>query len=200
MVSLGTIFTIAVIGAVAAGAYALSRNTQQLGAAFSRGAENLVSAPFTNYLNSLFTNLPTLTPIPKAAAQQPTAVALSQPSAGLPNPANAPTNPTPIDLGLSQGIKPTPTPSQIIADPNTSLDKFQPPVSTPSAGYYYLNYVGAASGFDRQQYLSKTEAQKWIEGINVKKQGGSLQDIRFLGTRKLSDKGFQIIGRANQYL
>jgi len=190
MISLGTIFTIAVIGTAVAGIYAISRNTQQIGSAFTRGAENLVSAPLNNYLNSLFTNLPTLTSIPKPQETNP--LPLSQPSAGLPNPANAPTNPTSIDVGLSQGIKPTPT--QTISDPNLSLDKFQP--KTYGKGFYYINYAG--SKYDTQWELTGNQASQIAEGAKIK--GDSLLGIKYLGTRKLGTAGFNLIGKANNYL
>lgn len=192
MVSLGTIFTIAVAGAIATGVYVVSRNTDKIGSAFSRGTQNILSNPFGNYLDSLFQNGSTSSSAPRTPTPTAQTIPLSQPGAGLPNPANAPTHPTPIDVGLSQGIKPEP--SQTVADPNLSADKFQPP--KPSAGWYYINYQG--SKYDTQWNLTAKKAAELMKTASAP--DDALVGIKFLGSSKLQPSGFRLFGKANQYL
>lgn len=194
MVSLGTIFTIAVAGAIATGVYVISRNTDKIGSAFSRGTQNIISDPFGNFIDSLFQNGSTSSSVTRTPTPTPQRlpIPLSQPGTGLPNPANAPTNPTAIDVGLSQGIKPTPTPS--LTDPNLSAEKFQPP--KPSAGWYYINYQG--SKYDTQWNLTAKKAEEVMKTAAAA--GDALLGIKFLGTRKLPQGGFRLFGKANQYL
>jgi len=53
---------------------------------------------------------------------------LTQPGEGGLNPADAPTNPTPVDIALSEGLPLPPlTPEEIALDPNQDPTKFLPP-------------------------------------------------------------------------
>jgi len=107
MVSIGTIFTIGIVGAVAAGIYAVSRNTDKIGGALTRGTEEYISKPFANYLDSLFQSLPGLPGLPKVSA--------ATEDTGVIN--------TPQDVIVQAGgLVPAPA-----NDPNTDVTKFNPP-------------------------------------------------------------------------
>lgn len=58
MVSIGTIISIAVAGAIGIAGYVLYSNRDQVGSALSRGVKNSISVPFGNYFNTLFTDAP----------------------------------------------------------------------------------------------------------------------------------------------
>jgi len=58
MVSIGTVLTLGIIGAVSIFGYAVYRNADKLGGAVSRGVEKNVTAPFGNYFENLFADTP----------------------------------------------------------------------------------------------------------------------------------------------
>ena len=197
MVSLGTILSLGIIGAVAVGGYALYRNADKVGGALSRGIETNITYPIGNYFDNLWqgVKVPTVSPPPAPTTQAPQYIPVSQPGAGQPNPANAPTHSSPTDKILSQGGTPTPSPQEILTDPNVNLEKFQPP--QPSEGWYYINYKG--SKYDTQWYLTKEQAAKTMQTAQASPTD-YFENIKFLGSAKLSDRSFHLIGQANQYL
>ena len=187
MVSIDTIFSLAVVGAVAAGGYALYRNADKVGGALTRGLEKNVSAPFGNYIDNLWkdtssgiANTATLTVQKK----------IVEPLKNIPNPTNVFTNPFPFaygESGKSPATKNLPPP-QIISKPTprapTLMQKSLP-------GYYYQNFPEGGRQ-DRQIKLQEGTADK------LKLRG---YDLTFLTpSQKLSPSAFSLFGKSKGYL
>lgn len=69
MVSIGTVFSLAIAGAIGIGAFVVYRNRNEIGSAFSRGIESSISAPIGNYFTNLFNSVTprASSPIPNMA-------------------------------------------------------------------------------------------------------------------------------------
>jgi len=58
MVSIGTILTLGIIGAIGVGGYAVYRNLDKIGGALSTGVEKSITDPLGNWLDNLFKDTP----------------------------------------------------------------------------------------------------------------------------------------------
>ena len=185
MVSIGTIFSLAVVGAVAAGGYALYRNTDKIGGALTRGLEKNVSAPFGNYIDNLWKDTSSGMATTATNTVQKKIV---EPLKNIPNPTNVFTNPFPFaygESGKSPVTKNLP-PASIISKPTPSASAAQ-----SVAGWYYQNFaVGGRK--DRQIKLDEGTADK------LKLRG---YDLTFLTpSQKLSPSAFTLFGQSKGYL
>lgn len=189
MVSIGSIFTLAIVGAVAVGGYALYRNADKLGGALSKGVEASVVNPLGNYLDNLFK-------IPGAAAQVTGATATPAPAPALDyvpgtnNPADDRTwNPGYVPPANQDFLPPA-----ITSKPPTPKPT-PPPPNQPKAGYYYFNVAG--SQYDTQQLLTSKQATAYKAAAL---QDPALLNVTFIGKDKLGKTGFKLFGESQNYL
>ena len=202
MVSFGTIFSLAVVGAVAAGGYALYRNVDKVGGAFTRGVEKNLVTPFGDYLDNLWKDLGDSV---VDTATDTIQKAIVNPLKNIPNPTNVFTNPFPFafgESGKSPATKSLP-PAQLKLKPTPGAPKLIPPGastipqllnivnSQPKAGYYYQNFPSGGRQ-DRQINLQKGTADKLrLRGY----------DLTFLSpSQKLSPAAFNLFGKSKGYL
>ena len=200
MVSIGTIFSIAIAGAVAAGGYALYRNYNKVGGALTRGVEKNISIPFGNYLDNLWKD--TTTDIANAATHT-VAEKVIDPIKNIPNPTTVFTNPFPFAHGYFDSPKaktsptitkpksvPTLIPPTIKTVPTPNAPKLIPPTQS-LAGWYYRNFAPGGRA-DQQIRLDAGSADA------LRSRG---YDLTFLTTsQKLSDQAFTLFGKSKGYL
>ena len=198
MVSIGTIFSLAVVGAVAAGGYALYRNADKVGGALTRGLEKNVSAPFSNYLDNLWKD--TSSGIANTATHT-VQKKIVEPLKNIPNPISLFTNPLPFAYGESGKTQPKLPPPEIKLTPTPGAPTLVPPGASTipellemvksKAGYYYQNFP-AGGRDDRQIKLEKGTADKLrLRGY----------DLTFLtSAQKLSPTAFTLFGKSKNYL
>jgi len=205
MVSIGTIFSVIVVGAAVAGGYALYRNADKIGGALSRGVEQNLTAPIGNYFDSLWNNLtdalpsvpqgldPTkiFDPLPSAygtpdapplTEQQPT------PVPGYNNPYIPPSYQNPPASNLPNPLAPKP----LEETKGTSVDD---PTQYKS-GYYYINYLGTQ--YDTQWKLDASKASDVARAADAP--GDALLGIHYIGKSKLGQAGFELFGKSQNYL
>lgn len=187
MVSIGTIFSLAIAGAVAAGGYALYRNADKVGGALTRGVEKNVSAPFGNYLDNLWKD--TTTSVANTA-KHTVAQKVIEPLKNIPNPTTLFTNPLPFAYGNAPKSTPKLSPPTLKAVPTPSAPKLTKPTES-LAGWYYQNFAPGGRE-DRQINLKSGTADK------LKLRG---YDLTFLTTsQKLSPQAFTLFGKSKGYL
>lgn len=187
MVSVGTIISLAIVGAVAAGGYALYRNADKAGGAFTRGVEKNISAPVGRYLDNLWKD--TTSDIVDTATDT-IAQKVIEPLKNIPNPTTLFTNPLPFAYGDS------PKPIQTLPPPtlNTRPTPGAPKLIAPTAslpGWYYQNFARGGRD-DRQINLKSGTADK------LRSRG---YDLTFLtSSQKLSPNAFTLFGKSKDYL
>jgi len=209
MVSVGTIFSIVVVGAAIAGGYAIYRNLDKIGGAFTRTTEEYLSNPFGNWLDNLSksfgispgTTKPPQTPfidyVPGTNDPQdsrtwspgyspppekdflPPTTSYDPPRQIQPIPAPSPTPYTP------------PYPTQPIPQPGASYD-----LSPSREGYYYIDYEG--SKYDTQWFLNAFQAPSVARAALA--EGDALFGIKYIGQSKLGEAGFKLFGESQNYL
>ena len=109
MVSIGTIFILAIAGAVAVGGYALYRNADKVGGALSRGVETSITNPLGSYFDNLWKD--TSSGITNTATDT-LQKKIVEPFKNIPNPTNVFTNPFPPAYGESGKTQPKLPPPQ----------------------------------------------------------------------------------------
>lgn len=197
MVSVGTIFSLAVIGAVAAGGYAVYRNTDKIGGALTRGLEKNVVSPFGNYIDNLWKDAGTNIVSTTTSSVQKQIV---KPLENISNPLTVFTNPLPSAYATKP--KQTLPPPTIKSQPTPNAPKLiSPKAKTPKellnmlpskAGWYYQNYSPESGREDRQIKLNKGSADA------LRKRGW---DLTYLTPKnKLSPKAFEMFGKSQNYL
>jgi len=213
VVSLGTVFTLAAIGAIAAGGYALYRNAGAITSALSRGVEGYLTNPLGSYFENLFQNLP----IPPVVGSTNGTVP-------------PPPGPGEEGTGIWQGTEGSDQGPKLPADKNLAQVAFDiwwlehfgpgpstttPPATTPpvqdltppgpipqstapqyDAGYYYVNYEG--SQYDTQWYLTAGQAQEAAKTAAAP--GDAFLGIKYVGQSALSKLGFETFGKSQNYL
>ena len=186
MVSIGSIISLAVVGAVAAGGYALYRNANKVRGALTRGVEKNVSAPFGDYLDNLWKD--TTTSVADTATDTITKKVID-PLKNIPNPLNVFTNPFPSAYAYTTS-KPQLPPPTLIAKPTPNAPTLIRPTESV-AGWYYQNFAPGGRD-DRQINLKSGTADK------LKSRG---YDLTFLTTsQKLSPNAFTMFGKSKGYL
>jgi len=195
MVSVGTVLTLGIIGAVGVGAYALYRSSGAIGSALSRGVETSVVNPLVNWANNLFK-------IPGASATGP---GPSVPSANTPqdiivqqggqvvntgfvDDPNKFNPPGETGYGLPGTSQETPTTQPDVTVAGIPTAAAAPTPKPSAAGYYYWNRPGPN---DKQLGLKVGTADK------LRLRG---RELHYLSRTKLSEAGFQLFGRSKNYL
>jgi len=209
MVSIGTFISLGAIAAIAAGGYAVYRNADKIGGAFSRGVEETLTKPLGAWADSLWSSIANPFGIgeeSQLAPQQQTGATYNEYVAGKDTRTqeevnawynqNKIPNPNEVYPGTTTQYNPTPEP--------TPIETLQPkdPISKIfQAGYYYINYAG--SQYDTQYYQTGEQAAKTaalaesgIAGIG----GRVIENIKYLGQSKLGPAGFELFGRSQNYL
>ena len=187
MVSVGTIFSLAFIGALAAGGYALYRNADKVGGALTRGVEKNVSTPVGNYLDNLWKD--TTSGISNTATNT-IAQKVIEPLKNIPNPTVAFTNPFPFAYGDTPKSTPKLSPPTLNARPTPGAPKLTKPTES-LAGWYYQNFARGGRD-DRQINLKSGSADK------LRSRG---YDLTFLtSSQKLSPNAFTLFGKSKGYL
>jgi len=182
LVSVGTIVSLGIVGAIIAGGYAVYRSSGPIGGALSRGVETSLVKPLTDWANNLFkissvfaagpgSSVPNIN-TPQDVIVQGGGVAPNPLFVDDPNKFNPPPTTTPTPPPLPTPTPPTPTPTPIIS----------------AAGYYYWNRPGPD---DRQLKLFEGTADA------LRRRG---RDLTFLGISKLGPAGFQLFGSSKGYL
>ena len=186
MVSIGTIISLGLVAAVAAGGYALYRNADKVGGALSRGVETSISNPLGNYLDNLFK-------VPGATAQVAGTPATSTPAPALDyvpgtnNPADSRTwNPGYVPPADQDFLPPAKT---------TVTSKSSRPTLQSQAGYYYFDVKG--SQYDTQQLLTSQQATQLKAAAVL---DPALLAVRYIGQSKLNQAGFNLFGKSQGYL
>lgn len=186
MVSVGTIFSVLVVGAAIAGGIAVYSNANKIGGAFTRGVEKNISNPFGNYLDNLWK-------IPGINAQGSSAVS---------TPGNT-TTPGALDYVPSTN-NPADTRTWSPGYVPPASQDFLPPAKTttaapgqPKAGYYYFDVKG--SKYDTQQFLTADKAKQFINAKGAF-HPEALRAITYIGPNQLQSKGFQVFGQSKGYL
>jgi len=143
MVSIGTIISFGVIGAIIAGSYAVYRNSDKIGGALSRGLQTNITTPLGSWADSLFTN--TSNNLPNTT-QNITPVDPNSDTSRF-NPPNQThwnsqhpygsdpqnhynTTPTSAPTTTPTYTPPTYTPTYTPVDPNSDTTRFNPPNQT----------------------------------------------------------------------
>lgn len=208
MVSIGTIFSVIVVGAAIAGGYALYRNADKIGGAFSRGVETNLTIPIGNYFDNLWNSLTGSLPSAPQGVN-PATIFDPLPSAYGSGPGLQP-SPTPVPVpqynypGLPPSYQNPPAsnlPNPLAPKPIIPTQPLPQPKATYSldptkAGYYYIDYEGTK--YDTQWKLSAYQAP------NVAKAAAALGDalfgIKYIGQSKLTPEAFQVFGESQNYL
>jgi len=206
MVSIGTVFSLAAIGAIIAGGYVVYRNFDKIGGAFTGVVEKNLSNPFGDWLDSLSGGLsvasapstPPNTPFvdynPNTNDPQdsrtwepgysPPPEKDFLPPTQAPTPYYPPTQVSPI---------PAPTPAPVGNIPDSTIGGYK---DSFKSGYYYINYEGAK--YDTQWKL--TGAKAWEVSRAAEAKGDALLGIQYIGQSKLGEAGFQLFGESQNYL
>jgi len=206
MVSLGTIFTLGVVGAVIAGGYAVYRNSDKIGAALSRG----VAAELTNPLGEWADNLWASIAGPSdGSGPGPSSIAgetVIHEGAAVDIPSDTYVG----DSGIVTGSPPTQT--LVPEDEQTALDAlaaareeakrlneqdFANVGPNFSEGYYYFNFLG--SQYDYQAKLSASEAELFSEEA-LRDPSDFFENIKYLGRSKLGETGLNLFAKSQNYL
>jgi len=203
MVSFGTVIALIAGGAAIAGGIAVFSNLDKIGGAFTRGVEESITRPFSNYLDNLFKGNGTST--------QSSIAGETVPLPGTPPPASTFTPPTviipPSTTVNPDGTVTSDTPPILVLDPKekeeaTFIQKAnvsQSELALGQEGFYYFNVVG--SEFDTQQFLSsETAIQLSKASLETLFNPGGLTNIKFLGKSALGPAGFQLFGESQGYL
>jgi len=199
MVSIGTIFTFGIIGAIAAGSYALYRNSDKIRGALARGTQKNLTTPLGNYFDNLWKNVNTNSTNPKPIPQKPNPSSLNKTNV----PSSLPTStayvpPSYGNTGQTTQLPPakikiTPTPGAPIPVPlgAKTINELLAKLKSSKAGYYYQNFAPGGRA-DRQIKLKQGSADK------LKKRG---YDLTFLtSSQKLSNSAFILFGKSKNYL
>jgi len=202
MVSVGTVLSLIVGGAVIAGGVAVFSNLGGIRDAFARGVEDTLTNPLSDYLDSLFKNgggdsqsviAGETVPLPGTPSPNFPPATVTIPPDTTVNPDGTVTSSTPPLLNLSQQEKDA---AIFIQQANVS----QSDLALGREGYYYFNVVG--SEFDNQQFLSsKTAIQlSQVEDITKLFHPEGLRNIQFIGKSPLQQAGFTLFGESKGYL
>jgi len=196
MGALGIILTVGIVGAVAAAGYAVYRNADKIGGAFSRGVETQLTVPLGNYLNNLWSDFTTSTANSITQAVVPWYP--WQPSQPAPTPTPTPTAPVPAPyVPLPTPTAPTPTAPTPTPTP-TPTAPYQPPQPTSfKTGYYYINFAGAK--YDYQVKLSSAGAKE-LSAEAFSNPYDSFQNIKYLGQSQLGKAGLELFAKSQNYL
>jgi len=177
MVSIGTIFSLVVVGAIAAGGYALYRNADKVGGALSRGVETNLTNPLGNYFDNLFTN-------PVSAVVDTVVDTITQAKPQSKTTKSPDPKVTPILI-----------PGQVPVATTIGRTTTTRPSTVNPAGYYYFDVAG--SKYDTQQLLSIKQATDFKAAAVL---DPALLNVRYLGKSKLSPAGFNLFGKTQGYL
>jgi len=211
MVSIGTIFSVLVVGAAIAGGYALYRNADKLGGALSRGVEQNITNPLGSYFDNLWNSFagapgtatqgvnPTTVfdPLPPAygAPPAPAPGDLDYKAPTIPpfnNPYTPPSYTNPPASNLPNPQYPTPTPPPTA--PTTPKSNYTSEWFTP--GYYYVDYEG--SKYDTQWKLTAYQAKNIAKAASAP--GDAFFGIQYIGKSKLTEQAFGVFGKSKNYL
>jgi len=210
MVSIGTVFTIGIVAAIAAGGYAVYRNADKIGGALSRGVEGYISNPLGSYFENLFKNLPappvsqpgpSTTPPPPPGPGE-TGTDYWEGFVGSPQGPKLPDDKnlvqTAFDIWWNEHFGPGPSttpPPPVITDvtPPGPIPQSTPP---GQAEYYYIDYAG--SKYDTQWFLTPSEAAAYKQTAAAP--GDAFLGVYGVGKSKLSTAGFQLFGKSQGYL
>lgn len=209
MVSVGTILTLGIVGAISIGAYAVYRNADKLGGALSRGVEASVTNPLGQWADNLWSSIaqPSQNPsVPTSSSLAGQTVAsvkgstITIPKDTTVHPSGIVTSSTPPLLNLSPSEK-TSASAALAANRLKTMQQNQAFAKStePKAGYYYFNVVG--SKYDTQQYVSADFAKQLFSAdpskiFNPK----GLTDITYIGKSALQQAGFTLFGKSKGYL
>lgn len=197
MVSVGTVISLIAGGAVIAGGIAVFSNLDRIRDAFTRGIEESVTKPFSDYLDSLFKGNGATTQSGQSSIAGQTVSSVNQSTIFIP------ADTTILDSGVVKSSTPpllTLSPEEkqsatTIQKRNVNLSE----LALGQEGFYYFNVAG--SKFDTQQFLSGSEAAKLSTALQstLFKTGG-LENIKFLGKSPLQEAGFRLFGQSQGYL
>jgi len=203
MVSVGTVISLIAGGAIIAGGIAVFSNLDRIGGAFTRGVEESITKPFSDYLDNLFKTSTTNTQSSIAGETVPftDTSTVSIPADTTINPDGTVSSSTPPLLNLSPQEKAiaTETQQQNVIDSQIALDKQiaereQQNQNINQTGYYFVNFEGSA--LDTQLFLRPEDAPV-LESL---KSAANFLNIQFLGKSKLGPAGFQLFGESKGYL
>jgi len=214
MVSIGTVLSLVVGGAVIAGGIAVFSNLDRIGGAFTRGVEESITRPFSDYLDDLFKGNGASTQSNQSSIAgetiQQIGATIGIPTDSTVNADGTVSSSTPPLLTLENNRR------QIALDEleknrfkteqeNREFDRIQLHKGSGTGftggqeGFYYFNVVG--SKYDNQQFLSREAAQKLLGADpNILFNEEGLTDIKFLGKSRLGDAGFRLFGESQGYL
>jgi len=207
MVGIGTIFTIGIIGAVIAGGYALSRNTDKIGSALSRGVEGYLTNPLGNWFDNLWTDI---TNVSSPATSGPSSLAgetvasyndstITIPADTTVNTDGTVSSDTPPLLTLSEWEKQYAI-SELEKNRLLTIaenEAFEESIKRPvyESGYYFINTIGSV--WDTQQYLTSFQAGKYAESYKAE---GDYSNIHYIGQDALGEAGFKLFQKSQNYL
>jgi len=211
MVSIGTVLTLGIVAAIAAGGYAVYASREQLGAAAARGVQETLVSPLRNWADSLWSAIagpapgPTSGPSSIAGESVPFAgtSTVTIPKDTTVQPSGIVTSQTPPLLNLTpyEKLQATTTQQQNVIESQKALDlqiANRDPFSA-GAGYYYFDVKG--SRYDTQQFLSAESVQKLKSADpNILFNPQGLRAITYIGPKQISPAGFQLFGESKNYL
>jgi len=200
MVSLGTIFTLGIIGAVSVGVYALYRNADKIGGAVSRGVEETFVNPLGNWADNLWSSIenPFETSTSNASSLAGQTVAsvndstIFVPADTTVNPDGTVSSDTPPLLELSPEEKQYATDIQ-----KENVDESQRVLDSLKEGYYYFNFTG--SKYDYQAKLTSEEANRY-NTFAFSDKTDLLENVAYLGQSKLGESGLKLFAQSKNYL
>ncbi len=197
MVSVGTIFSLATIGAIIIGGYTVYRNADKISGALTRGVTQSISNPFGNFIDSLWSGTKNISNNNNTNSQQTTS---PQQQSGVDYKSwlKGEDNRTPQQVDTWYSDNKITNPRSTTPSTYTPTPYKQPTPKNHKAGYYYFNVKGKK--YDTQQHLTSSQAKNLFT-LNPKKvfSEGGLQNIAFIGTRKLQQSGFNLFGKSKGF-
>jgi len=211
MVSIGTVLTLGIIAAIAAGGYAVYASREQLGAATARGIQETLVTPLRNWANSLWSGIAdassSSTSGPSSIAGQTvkltdtTQVIIPADTTVQPSGVVTSTTPPLLVLTPEEKLIAATTQQQNVIESQKVLDATianRDPFSA-GAGYYYFDVKG--SRYDTQQFLSAEKVQLLkTADPNILFNPEGLRAITYIGPKQISSAGFQLFGESKNYL
>lgn len=221
MVGAGTFLSIGIIAAAGVAGYAIYTNLDKIGGALTRGISQSITDPFSSYLDSLFkisgagaasgpapgTPLPTLEPNAPVQKEGPL-IGFEGSPAGPKLPDDKNLIQTQIDIWYKKNFGTGPLangngtkfPDEEHRGANPAAPTNEPLFAPSPGGFYYADYRTDPSVphvKDLQWKLTEGMADKLRKTIVP---GGFLKGIHYLGKSELTEPGFKLFGKSQNYL
>jgi len=192
MVSLGTVLTVGIVAAIAAGGYAVYRNADKIGGAFSRGVEQNLTNPLGVWADSLWSGItkPTEGTNLSPSTPRPTTTTTLTKEGLTEVPLLTPTGKTQEQV-LQESPQLIPTQTTLTRTPDYR------PSTVYREGYYYFNFAGAK--YDYVAKLTSSLAKEFSQEA-LSNPYDSFENIKYIGQSNLQPAGLKLFAESQNYL